>query len=376
MAFRISPRHPVAAFSVERFENFFGDKMNRPTSRPKRHKKKKASETGIKEGLDRFFVRGELKTAGFMQIKPPRWGEEHQQMGVGDLVQRIEDDLGELLARAYPSYLEEWYQRFAPNYWRTYEGYLRRVVNKSVAEELCHGLWNRVISPDKTTSRKAVKKYQRLLPGFLEKEPKEAISALAFLAQEAATYLEHVFVKNAAVIREIAATCDLWPVNLGLRVKMVKGRPVYEVNRQAFARDYLMRLGLNSSCDFPSWRESGAESISPFSLAAKELHTKMLLLKERRKICFSKITPWARRLFALTEPMTKANSTEWWSVAKVYLYARWEKEQEEFRPLIEHVRFKYPIQLSNETPYESMVKSRVIDNSLKEAFIALARPDL
>ena len=339
-------------------------------------KKRKRSETGIKEGLDRFFVRGELKTIGLMQIKPPRWGEEHQQMGVGDLVRRIEDDLDELLARAYPSYLEEWYERFAPNYWRTYEGYLRRVVNKSVAEELCHGLWNRVISPDKTTSRKAAKEYQRLLRGFLEKEPKEAISALALLAQQAAIYLEHVFVKNASVIREIAATYDLWPVNLGLRVKMVEGKPVYEVIGQAFARDYLMWLGLNSFCDFPSWRESGAESISPFSLAAKELHTMMLLLQDRPRNCFSKVTPWARRLFALAVPMTKANSTEWWSVAKVYLYERWEREQKEFKPLIKHLGFKYPIELSSKTPYESNIKSRVIDNALKEAFIALTRPDL
>ena len=288
--------------------------MNRHISPPKRHKNKKASETGIKEGLDRFFLRGELKTAGFVQIKPPRWGDEHQQMGAGDLVRRIHDDLDELLARAYPSYVEEWYQRFAPNYWRTYEGYLRRVVNKSVSEELCHGLWNRMISQDETTSRKAAKEYQRLLRQFLEKEPKEATNGLVFLTQRAATYLEHIFDKRASMIREIAVTYDLWPVNLGLRAKMVKGRPVYEVTRQAFARDYLIKLGLNSFCDFPSWYESGAESISPFRLAAKELYTKMLLLKERRKICFLKVTPWARRLFALAEPMTKANSTEWWSV--------------------------------------------------------------
>lgn len=346
--------------------------MNRATSRPKGHKKKKASETGIKEGLDRFFRRGELKTAGFMQIKPPRWGEEHQQMGVGDLVRRIEDDLNELLARAYPSYVEEWYQRFAPNYWRNYEGYLRRVVNKSVAEELCHGLWNRMISPDETISRKAAKEYQRRLLEFLEKEPKEATNALAFLAQRAATYLEHIFAKRASMIREIAATYDLWPVNLGLRAKMVKGGPVYEVTRQAFARDYLIELGLNSFCDFPSWYESGAQSVSPFRLAAKELYTKMLLLKERRKVCFSKVTPWSRRLFRLAEPMTKANSKEWWSVAKDYLYERWDKAQEEFEPLIRHLRLK----LSGKTPFESKIKNRVIDNDLKDAFLALARPDL
>ena len=74
--------------------------------------------------------------------------------------------------------------------------------------------------------------------------------------------------------------------------------------------------------------------------------------------------------------MTKRNSQDWWEVAKIYLYERWDKAQEEFKPLIRHLGFKYPIQLSNKTPYESNIKSRVIDNSLKDAFIALALPDL
>ena len=74
--------------------------------------------------------------------------------------------------------------------------------------------------------------------------------------------------------------------------------------------------------------------------------------------------------------MTKSNSADWWKLAKIYLYERWDKAQKEFEPLTEHLGFKYPIQLSDKVPYESMVKSRVIDNDLKDAFVALARPDL
>ena len=74
--------------------------------------------------------------------------------------------------------------------------------------------------------------------------------------------------------------------------------------------------------------------------------------------------------------MTERNSADWWKVAKLYLYERWEKAQKEFKPLVEHLGFKYPIELSTEAPYESVIKSRVIDNSLKDAFMALARPDL
>ena len=118
--------------------------------------------------------------------------------------------------------------------------------------------------------------------------------------------------------------------------------------------------------------------MSPFKLAARELYIKMLLLKDdpHHHVSFPKITPWAKRLFALTVPMRKHDSPDWWNVAKVYLYERWDKAQKEFKPLIKHLGFKYPIELSSRVPYESMIKSRVIDNGLKEAFIALARPDL
>ena len=124
--------------------------------------------------MDRFLVGGEWKIAGFMHIKPPRWTDEYEKMEVRDLVQRIQDDVTELLARAYPTYTEEWQQRFAPNYWRqfpiTYEGCLRCVINKSVAEELCPGLWERIISRDKVVNCKAGEDYQRLLQQFLEDE--------------------------------------------------------------------------------------------------------------------------------------------------------------------------------------------------------------
>jgi hypothetical protein len=354
-------------------------KRKRPSHRLSREKTKK-SATGIDEGMDRFFVGGEWQIAGFMHIKPPRWTREYEKLRVRDLVRRIQDDIEELLARAYPTYTEEWQQKFAPNYWRqfpiTYEGYLRCVINQSVAEELCNGLWERIISQDKKVSRKACEEYQRLLGQFLESEPRHAANALAFLARKATAYLAHLFEKRPALMKEVAKTLNLWPVNLGLRVKVVKGKPVREVTGLGFARNYLTELRLDSRCDFPSADRSGAHS--PFRLAAEELYTKMLMLKDdpERHVWFPKLTPWARRLFALTVPMTKRNSVYWWKVAKIYLYERWDKAQKEFKPLIEHLDFKYPIQLSSKTPYESNIKSRVIDNGLKEAFIALARFDL
>ena len=271
--------------------------------------------------------------------------------------------------------LEEWHQRIVPNYCpefgTTYESRLRYHISQSVAEQLCRGLWERIISRDKTVSCKALEEYQRLLPQFLEREPRHAAIEFALIAKQAASYLEYLSDKRGALMKEIAAKSDLWPVNLGLRVKVVKGEPVREITRLAFARNYLIELDLNSQCDFPSAQGSGSHS--PFRLAAEELYTKMLMLKH---YCFPEVTPWVKRLFALTVPMTKRNSQDWWKVAKIYLYERWDKAQEEFKPLIKHLGFKYPIQLSSKMPYESNIKSRVIDNNLKDAFIALARPDL
>jgi hypothetical protein len=356
--------------------------MRKRISRRRRHKNPKDTQTGIDRGMDRYFLGGEWKILGFVHIKPPRWTREYEEMRVRDLVRRIQDDLEELLARAYPTYFEEWIQTFAADRWRefhvTYEGRLRCVIKKSVAEELRPGVWEKITSHDKTISRRALKEYQQLLEQFLKEEPKRAANALVFLTTATTASLENLFVKRTALIKEIARTCDLWPVNLGLRRKRVKRKLTYQLARQAFARHYLIQLGLASNPHYPSLHRGGAELVSPFKLAAEELYTKLLMLRDdpKRHVWFPKVTRWAKRLFALRVPMTKSSASDWWKVAKVYLYERWDKAQEEFKPLIEHLGIKYPIELSSKMPYESNIKSRVIDNSLKDAFIALARPDL
>jgi hypothetical protein len=246
-------------------------------------KKMKKSVTGIPKSMERFFVGGEWRVAGFMHTPiRPRMTEEYEKMRVTDLARRIEGDLRDLLARAYPTSLEEWLQTIAPNYWResvgiTYESRLRYGINQSVAEELCRGLWERITSPDKTVSCKALEEYQRLLPQFLEREPRHAAIKFAFIAKQAVSYLEYLSDKRGALMKEIAAKCDLWPVNLGLRVKVVKHKPVREITRLARARNYLIEVELNSQCDFPSAQGSGSHS--PFRLAAEGLYTKMLMLK-------------------------------------------------------------------------------------------------
>ena len=111
-------------------------------------------------------------------------------------------------------------------------------------------------------------------------EPKHAANALAFIASWLTTYLENLFVKRPALMREVAAKYDLWPVNLGLSPKIIKGKRKHQVTRLGFARNYLTELELNSRCEFPSGHESGAQRASPFKLAAQDLYRTMLLEKD------------------------------------------------------------------------------------------------
>jgi hypothetical protein len=292
-----------------------------------------------------------------------------------DLYCRIQDDLEELLARAYPTYSDEWQQEFVPNDWRklpiTYANHPRTVIHESVAESLCPGLIKRIRSPSKSESRKALVEYRTLVDQLLREEPKHAANALAFIASWLTTYLENLSVKRQALMKEVAAKCDLWPVNLGLRRKIIKGEPKHQVTRLTFARNYLTQLGLNSDCDFPTAQESGAEPMSPLKLAAQDLYRFMLLQKDS-KLKWNELNAWEKKLRALHAPMTRKRALDWWKVGKIYVDERWETARSEFTPLIKHLGLK----LSNKTPYESSIKSRVIDNDLKDAFIGLAQPDL
>ena len=106
-------------------------KKKRPLHR-ELSKKMKKSLTGIEDEMAQFFVGGERMIAGFMHAPifiRPRLTEEYEKMSVTDLARRIRDHLRELLARAYPTSLEEWHQRIVPNYCpefgTTYESRLR-----------------------------------------------------------------------------------------------------------------------------------------------------------------------------------------------------------------------------------------------------------
>lgn len=192
--------------------------------------------------------------------------------------------------------------------------------------------------------------------------PKAAASALAAIAKDAARFLEALYAKRPTLMKSIARENEHWPVLLGR--KPANGN----IMRKAFARDYLTGLELNSECTSPV--NFIPEGLSPFQRAARTLYSRLWRLKQL-------ITPpgrseWFDDLLSLPLLMTESNASEWWRLAKVWLDERWEKAPEEFEGLIKYLGLR----LSEKTPYPSSIKSRVIDNDLKDAFLSLARPDL
>ncbi len=339
-------------------------------SQPKRGRNTRRAQTGVHEDF-KFFLGGEAAVAGVMHYKPPRRAREYQGMEVHEIVRRIMNDIGELRARAYPSASDEWAQSGSTLERRlpiTYKDRLRTVLKETVAESLCPGLMARVCSPDQVIREAALKEYNERLGKLVSDEPKAAASGLAFIGKEAALYLENLSAKRSALMRKVAADLDLWPVNLGLKTRASKtGEHRQTVTRKKFADGYIKGLGLNFTCKWPTGHAGGAAEVSPFKLAVESLYRLLLLLKHSGSLAFERPTPWATTLFDLPPAMTKSNASRWWGVAKVYLDEQWEKHRPKFEPLIKH----RGLSSSKKTPSE--IKSMVIDDSLKKAFLGLSR---
>jgi hypothetical protein len=110
------------------------------------------------------------------------------------------------------------------------------------------------------------------------------------------------------------------------------------------------------------------QAYEEFNKLITELYTSLLMMKHDLRFFYGneKMTPWTKRLAALSEPLTKTNADDWWTVAKVWLDEQWELNQKVFTPLIRSLKMDSPIY----TP--SLKKRRVVDDSLKKAFKSLA----
>lgn len=283
-------------------------------------------KTGIRQKTH-FLVGSDYVLKGWMPVPLP-YKFEHEKMSVVQISQRIKEDIGELVARVYPTHQKDWIKKYAPHR-----------IN-----------WIEMVADP--------------LPAQAAEDAKKAAKTLAFIIKHGATWLEYLFINRNALMREVAEKNDLWPVNLGIKAKKVKGRVRNELTRREFARDYLIKLGLNTKCDRPSFECTGAEQKSPFWFAARELYSDLLFIKHDPESYSVRATKWKRNLLALREPMTKRTFRQWWKVAKVFLDEEWGINRQFFAPLINHLKIK--------PSYDSEFKTRVIDQSLHDAFFALA----
>lgn len=344
--------------------------------------RKSKGTVGAKTGTEsKLFIGLDYELQGFMHIQPPRYSPEYRKMSVAKITNRIREDINELLARAYPTYQEEWALKYARGWYEGMLAPLRQdrwldvgsLLDKPQADELCPGLWERLCSTDYETQRKAKEELGGLWQQRENQETIRAANSLANLAVRASTWLENLSVKCPDLIQKVAREFVLWPVNLGLLRRVQKGkdgkrRVKMLLSRREFAERYLKKLDVNANSRWPNSNFTGAEEIFPFRLAAVRLHTDLLMMKQAPESSFPKLTPWAKKLIALPEPLTTANADAWWAVAKEWLDEQWDANRRQFLPLIRHLK------LDNDAYTQSYVRKQVIDDSLKKAFKALATP--
>jgi hypothetical protein len=324
--------------------------------------------TGI-DPEEEFFLGGAEELEGFRHVKPPRYSPAYKKMTVAEISHRVSNDIEELVARSYPTYTEEWAKKYALAWWQEWgvpDDRRCREIDEKFANSLRWGLWERLKSKNPTTVKKAYSELTELLKKHNDEEPKHAASALAFLAMQAAEWLENLSQKRAPLMQEVARKFERWPVNLGVELKVVRGKITPTVTSYDFAKDYLLQLGVNLPSR-PSGNHNGPRPRNrfPFRVAASRLYQDLKMMRRDPK--FKRKTPWAKNLLSLSEPMTTANRKDWWRSAKVWVDEQWERNRESFQPLIEHLKM-HPAYT------RSYVKKQVIDDSLKKAFKGLAIP--
>jgi len=346
-------------------------------------KRRRKQKTGADPDQKPFLGLG-YESQGFMIRSFPRASHDYTQMLVSEISNRIQDDIEELVARAYPTSLEEWAKKFAPVWWRSHSGGFSRCryITEKLANRLRRGLWEEINSKERETAKKAQEECAQLLTKYYAAEPKYAASALAFMVNKAASYLEALSVDRAELMREVAKGFQLWPVNMGLHAKVTnndgKRKIAMALTRRDFAERYLKELGVNTESQWLESAYTGRGKRSPFHIAATRLHNDLLMMKREPRRYFLKqgkrgwapnITSWAKTLIALPEPMTKANAGYWWKVAKVWVDEQWEANREDsFGALIKYLK------LNDKRFTPSIVKRRVVDDSLKKAYVTLAVP--
>ena len=199
---------------------------------------------------------------------------------------------------------------------------------------------------------------------------------LATVAILAAQLLEYSSSSKSYEVSQLtsfaASEREFWPVLLRLGKKLnKKGERCLEGADKAKA--YLIRIkqGQDAADKLKYFHDPNANK---FNRAAELLLHELVRWRERGAC--GKITPWAKKLFALGDlPMTKDNVTDWWAVAKPWMDEQWKEHPELFTPLVKACKSKgVALDSGRHDLYGCEVQRNVIDLRLKESFFALAKP--
>ena len=196
----------------------------------------------------------------------------------------------------------------------------------------------------------------------------EAAETLAVMAKCATMLLEDLASLKGQVpgklISFAAQKMDSWPVLLRRGAK--NGKPCLDGAKKA--KSYLNDIKQGKqAASVPTLKHFHDEGANIFKRAAELLLFKLVKWRERGA-WRGKITDWVKELYALKLPMTTDNVDAWWSVAQQWMVEQWVTNRKNFHPLEKH------LQLDNKYYKTSLVRRRVIDDSLKKAFKALAVP--
>lgn len=203
-----------------------------------------------------------------------------------------------------------------------------------------------------------------------------ATESLVAMAIAAARFLEDFahsdLIEEQKSIEFAAMQKNVWPVLLGLGSKRtgVKGEVEQTLEGAAKAKEYLCKLRLGQNV--PAAKTAlGSRDASVFSMVAELVLIRLVRWREQgvpMQIAEGTPTEWAKSLFRLELPLTTRNVDAWWRVAKIWLDEQWDTNRKLFEPLIKHLK------LDNRAFRPSDVRGRVIDDSIKKAFKALAIP--
>lgn len=299
---------------------------------------------------------GQLGNPEVEHIHAPH-GRAYESIKTEALFQRIESDIMELVARVYHLSVDRWVAE--PPMMAEFEVTMEKAkTDQETRARIAKGLGS-----GKKREREKADKLRRELNARDMEEARQAAIFLAEIGRTTARRLEFLSNERLELFRSFAGRIANWPVNLGL--EKPTNRSKRSLTGRKDAEDYLRRLDVNLESFWPK-NVTG----SPFRLAAQQVYEGLRVIRSNPARWFSQDldpTPWGKKLLNLREPMTEDTAVDWWVIAKVLIDHKWKHNQADFATLIKLLNLK---ELAKSKP--AIVKRRVVDDSLKKAFKALA----